>query len=212
MRGGGRAHWVFLLFEHNQHELDEAKLRARSLGFSEFIVKRSKRFLGRERLKLAWSEGRSVRPPSDSAARNPALVEFEAAEERGERIAEILSRVEIDCRAKRLGELYVSAAGEAYPCCWLASGVYPADSEHGANQLREYLEQSGGRATLNLRAKQISDVVQGRFFLRIEESWRGADRPLTCARICGAGVESFDRQFEHHALEVSSAEAPLIIF
>jgi len=41
---GGRAHWEFLVFRHNEHQVEEARLLSQDMGFSNFRVKVSRRF------------------------------------------------------------------------------------------------------------------------------------------------------------------------
>ena len=41
---GGRAQWDFLVFRHNEHQVDEARRRAKEWGFTEFVPKFSGRF------------------------------------------------------------------------------------------------------------------------------------------------------------------------
>jgi hypothetical protein len=43
MDSGGRAVWMFIVFEHNQHQVEEAKAMATELGFNRFITKLSSR-------------------------------------------------------------------------------------------------------------------------------------------------------------------------
>ena len=38
---GGRAHWDFLIFKHNEHQIEEARQLANTLGFSKFIPKKA---------------------------------------------------------------------------------------------------------------------------------------------------------------------------
>jgi len=39
MDNGGAAHWGFLQFEHNEHQLDEVKRRAKEMGFARLTTK-----------------------------------------------------------------------------------------------------------------------------------------------------------------------------
>lgn len=41
---GGNAQWVMLVFKHNQHQVEEARLLAKELGFTSFVKKISRRF------------------------------------------------------------------------------------------------------------------------------------------------------------------------
>lgn len=55
---GGIAHWDFIVFEHNQHQVDEAKELAKKMGFKNFNVKRTTRwakyFNGQGSFPVAW--------------------------------------------------------------------------------------------------------------------------------------------------------------
>ena len=42
---GGRARWDFLVFEHNEHQIEKAKALAQKLGFESFYVKKTSRFI-----------------------------------------------------------------------------------------------------------------------------------------------------------------------
>ena len=41
---GGIAHWDFIVFEHNEHQVDEARQLAKEMGFKNFNVKRTTRW------------------------------------------------------------------------------------------------------------------------------------------------------------------------
>lgn len=44
INNGGRAIWDYLVFEHNEHQVEQAKQLSKDLGFVEFRVKVSRRF------------------------------------------------------------------------------------------------------------------------------------------------------------------------
>ncbi len=41
---GGNAHWEYIVFEHNEHQVEEARRLAEQMGFQKFQVKTSSRF------------------------------------------------------------------------------------------------------------------------------------------------------------------------
>lgn len=41
INAGGKAAWDYLIFKHNEHQIDEAKLLSESMGFYEFVPKKS---------------------------------------------------------------------------------------------------------------------------------------------------------------------------
>lgn len=44
IEGGGIAHWDFIAFEHNEHQIEHARQMAKDLGFHNFNVKRTTRW------------------------------------------------------------------------------------------------------------------------------------------------------------------------
>jgi len=42
--GGGIAHWDFIVFKHNEHQVEEAKNLAKKMGFKNFNIKRTTRW------------------------------------------------------------------------------------------------------------------------------------------------------------------------
>jgi MoaA/NifB/PqqE/SkfB family radical SAM enzyme len=42
---GGRARWDYLIFQHNQHQVEDARALSIKLGFEKFIAKKSARFI-----------------------------------------------------------------------------------------------------------------------------------------------------------------------
>lgn len=96
---GGSAHWDMLIYQHNQHQIDDAVALARRMGFRWFRAKVSKRPLAVNlQYPLTWQLPKSPTGP-------------------------------IQCHALRERSLYVNAQGQTFPCCWLAggSGLAPVD-------------------------------------------------------------------------------------
>ena len=44
-QAGGRARWDYLIFDHNQHQVDEAKSLSEKIGFERFVAKKTGRFI-----------------------------------------------------------------------------------------------------------------------------------------------------------------------
>lgn len=57
---GGRAHWEFLVFRHNQHQIEEAKKLSEKLGFERFYAKKAFGFFhhgGQQRISVYKKDG-----------------------------------------------------------------------------------------------------------------------------------------------------------
>lgn len=59
---GGIAHWDFIVFEHNEHQVEQARELAKKMGFKNFNVKRTTRWASYERKKLFGAEKQGIYP------------------------------------------------------------------------------------------------------------------------------------------------------
>lgn len=100
VNAGGNAHWDMLVFEHNKHQVQDAYLLAKQIGFKWFRTKVSRRF---------------ARFPVDGLS---APLDF---------IDNKVTVGNIDCSALNENSIYIDAAGKIYPCCWQAEGDYDPD-------------------------------------------------------------------------------------
>jgi MoaA/NifB/PqqE/SkfB family radical SAM enzyme len=61
INAGGRADWIFIEFEHNYHQIDEAKKIAKELGFLNFSVKYTARFAEQGLLEQENKHGQIIK-------------------------------------------------------------------------------------------------------------------------------------------------------
>ena len=87
---GGSAHWDMLVYQHNEHQVDQCERMARDIGFTWFRAKVSNRGLYNSRLQPATGWQLPV------AAQGP-----------------------INCHALKEKSAYIDAQGQLSPCCWL---------------------------------------------------------------------------------------------
>jgi hypothetical protein len=88
---GGRAQWDMLVYQHNQHQVDQAQELAKKLGFGWFRAKVSKRpVVGNLSYPVGW-----IRPHQE--------------------------KTHISCHALKEKSAYIDAQGRLSPCCWLGS-------------------------------------------------------------------------------------------
>jgi sulfatase maturation enzyme AslB (radical SAM superfamily) len=86
---GGRAHWDMLVYQYNQHQVDECEQLARDMGFSWFRAKVSRRgFTDTLQQPTAWQ-------------------------------SMIVANGNIKCHALQEQSEYMDAQGRVSPCCWL---------------------------------------------------------------------------------------------
>lgn len=196
---GGNASWVFLLFRHNEHQVEEAQALAMSMGFKSFQLKRTSRFPKDGRLAVLNRDGSSagydLLPPSRHTWRHP-LVSSSSGDPRNSE--GYLDNTPISCKVGVEKSVYVSAEGLVFPCCWTAYQLYDQWKSWQSLQMQSLLQDMGGKSAISAKTGDLEEIVDGPFFRAVEESWTrtscGSGRLAVCARTCGSH-DAFSGQF-----------------
>jgi sulfatase maturation enzyme AslB (radical SAM superfamily) len=98
IKAGGNAQWDMLVYEHNEHQVDDCEQLAKSMEFKWFRTKVSKR-----PSNINW-----LNPPKGWT--NPVIVSDN-----------------IECSILKENSVYLSANGYYFPCCWQANDGYNLD-------------------------------------------------------------------------------------
>lgn len=184
---GGDATWFMLVFEHNQHQLDQCQQLAKALGFNHFNYKHSVRFDGVGPIIGVDENYNVIRKiyPSDIAKKemsiaNKYLVEHVA---KNDYMAVPWSEVGVDCQAKRDKQIFVAADGTITPCSFISAlKEYPASP-----QRMDYL--SVMKKFYNLNYTSLVDIFNKNYFRDIENNHTDANLKI-CAHTCTKGVDN----------------------
>ena len=208
IEAGGRAEWDFLVFRHNEHQVDAARRLAQDMGFKEFFVRKTGRFLDAgeletsDRYEVQDRKGNFeyyLEQPNNPEFLNPAFGNLERVRQRYGDHQTYLDEVEINCKvAGRKGKMYLSAQGYALPCCWLGA-VFSESSTPERRQFADLLKTYGGIAAVDARKHGLRSVVEGPLFQQaIPASWDqasiGDGKLAICARTCGKEYDPLDQQ------------------
>lgn len=208
IEAGGHAEWDFLVFRHNEHQVDTARKLAQDMGFKQFFVRKTGRFLSAgeletsERFDVLDKKGRFeywLEQPANPEYLNPAFGNLEQVKQRYGEHQTYLDQVEVNCKvAGAKGKMYLSAQGYALPCCWLGA-VFSESSTAERQQFAEMINRYGGSAALDARRSGLQQVIEGPLFQQaIPRSWDHesiADGKLAiCARTCGKEYDPLDHQ------------------
>lgn len=110
IQGGGHAHWQFIVFEHNAHQIEQAEKISQDLGFDRFFVLYQDRF--------GESTDLPVKKYSQDLNKiNSEVVVHLSSNNISRRIKE--SDHNITCRSQQIGWLSIYADSTVWPCCWL---------------------------------------------------------------------------------------------
>ena len=112
--------WQFIPFKHNQHQINDAKKLSERLGFNEFKLLPSHRWLGKKDL---MPDEKYVN--LDHERQKKVLID-----------AEYKSAMSPVCLKKDLpsNDLYIDSEGDFYPCCWMGTYRYKYKSVFSPKQ------------------------------------------------------------------------------
>ncbi len=208
IEAGGRAEWDFLVFKHNEHQVESARKLAQEMGFAEFFVRKTGRFLSTgkletsERFDVLDKKGRFeywLEQPTNPEYLNPAFGNLEQVRQRYGEYQTYLDEVDIRCKvAGRKRKVYLSAQGYVLPCCWLGA-VFSEASTPERQQFAELINQYGGSSVLDARHNGLKAVIEGPLFQQaIPQSWNldsiAEGKLSICARTCGKDYDPLDHQ------------------
>tara|TARA_B100001093_G_scaffold520492_1_gene616742 strand:+ start:10537 stop:11529 length:993 start_codon:yes stop_codon:yes gene_type:complete len=163
---GGYAIWEMLVFEHNQHQVEEAKQLSEQMGFKRFRVKRASRFTVYDK---ADQEATSVKPTSVKEFKhiNQDIVGID--------------KKQIVCKYKKAKWIYVSFEGDMFPCCWTGANKYKKFQNR--NEIWQLFE-THGKDFLNLNNHSADQVFEHTWFSeQLEKSWN-TDPLQVCSKQC----------------------------
>jgi MoaA/NifB/PqqE/SkfB family radical SAM enzyme len=169
INAGGEAEWAMLVFEHNEHQVEECRALSEKLGFSRFTLKHTSRFQD-NKLHVLNNEGRTTHilyPTQKSKDMIPKIEESLKIE-----------KPYISCKAQARNEIYVSATGIISPCCWLDfSWILPRQDSR-----IEYMDRIN--MLPSLKNQSFEEIFDSNYFNKIADTWN--NKPLKeCSRQCG---------------------------
>lgn len=181
---GGCATWRFIPFDHNRHQEQACKDLAKDLGFLSFenidegrdrgpVYTRNGEFS--HHLGKPWNPDGSVPPIKDMLESH--VTWFDHKTVKCDKDTQPLSLI---CQHKRQEELYITADGHVFPCCFL--GFYPETMNHPGNkQLLPLIKENN--------ALEYSLEHCMAWFDSIEETWSknsiAEGRLYGCVNSCG---------------------------
>jgi hypothetical protein len=223
INAGGDARWEFLVFRHNEHELDACRKMSADMGFKEFSAKKSARFLEstydyipeyadqpgeKDLLKfpIFSSAGEIIghlEPPRDPALVNQTTQRVPELIEHYGSLDALFNDTPIHCPVLDTNSVFVGAQGYAFPCCW----TYVQATRPGVNgfpegsdmQMLEMVRRLGGFPAIDTKKVGLRAAVESPLFAEIEASWACASvdtgKLKVCARACGTKFPAYFDQF-----------------
>jgi MoaA/NifB/PqqE/SkfB family radical SAM enzyme len=181
---GGNAQWNFIVFKHNEHQVETAKKLAEELG-AKFRLKVTQKFRGKRDFKV-MVEGAHVftlEPPVQEQYRHSNVG-------KEEHVPLTMFKFEINnflnlnnnkilCKSLERKEVYLAADGFLMPCCYL--GTHTHDSPGSWN-----LKENYNLKDFDLNIHSVDDILKKQYDISSKWNSKIEDGNLiTCLHTCG---------------------------
>ena len=206
---GGRARWDYLIFQHNEHQVEEAEQLANKMGFEKFIKKKTGRFFstasnkGKDEHQSFNRKGNKttiLKKPEDIKHLNKAITKEGKLIEKYGSIDNYYDAAPIKCKVQEEKSIYISAQGILMPCCWTAGRMYKWWMKPKQDQIWDFIENVGGLDSLNTKKNSIEQIMNSGFLQDIENSWNkpscASGKLKVCSMKCGVEFDPFGEQFK----------------
>ena len=191
LSAGGRANWKWLVFEHNEHQIDEARILAKKMGFRKFDVQYSTRY---NETLYDPNEGKVEEVNLDKRGKEHKGETTALSTNVDDKIDSILKDVDyfnpqkrISCKYIKQKRMYLNAKGRIWPCCW-HSAKY--DKYDDLREMEPALITHYKDGFNDYNTKSMQEIFDHKAWVQMTDSWKTVDptnktAPFNlCARKC----------------------------
>jgi len=201
---GGHARWDYLVFDHNEHQVDDAVDLAKNLGFKQFQIKLTNRFVN----DTQYTQGGNIQAQEVKTKRSeyvlnmPKNPKFQGSgKNQNQEIIEkygswtnYVNVTPIKCKWKPTGQIFLDFEARIWPCTWTASGYHHYGDNTQKKQAQQLFDKYGSNFN-NLHYYTLNEVLSNDYFANdFCKSWEGTmdsevPKLLACGRTCGTDYE-----------------------
>jgi len=177
---GGKAHWKYIVFKHNEQQIEEAEKLSESLGFYSFNFQYSDRWKDSN-----WVTGEindiSKKKVDDYFIEKPtAQLKDKKYNERtvwkveGTQTFNLNTKIVCQVFSNNISEIYIRANGYVQPCCMLGDL-----DVHESKQIIEDID------SVNLNKRTLKEILEGDYFKKLSNGIAGGvERLNNCFYTC----------------------------
>ena len=208
IQAGGKAQWNYIVFKHNEHQIETARLLSEIIGFEKILFRGTGRFLNHATLEE--SETWDVVPRREDPYqlevstldeyRNASMKRLGDLKEEYSNIRDYFDTTPVKCDACVGNKVSITAEGLVLPCNFFEHNLYDArfrdrsiaPGSHdlhfvdGENQVAKFVDQYRGE--LDIHANSIEQIFSSNFWNTLVTSWDKTldeGRIFECAFTCG---------------------------
>ena len=187
---GGRAQWQYIVFRHNEHQLESAKLYAKELGFEKFYARKTSRFIYEKMLNFPNSGAGGVKlEPPQNEEHIHASMKQDTSNLTIDNILEYNLDKNIFCDAKNKQGIYLDYRGRLFPCCFISGTTYLYENMPVNDGFYDIWKKY--KDSISLYNKSWEEIVASDFYSEVETSWKSSKKESvifpcvsTCSQSC----------------------------
>lgn len=203
---GGNARWDYLVFDHNAHQVEEAKELAKEMGFKAMVIKNTSRFVSNKEFKnndsrdneavIDQRTGKKMHEISDVGNKNKS--KFEYVIDKYGSWKEYVDVTKINCKYQNDKTVYIDFQGKLWPCCWVGTPDAWSPEFYRDNIQKTQLNALEARYKKgfnSLKEFSMAEILEhGWFSESLVKSWSNKQSDTngklqTCGRTCGTDYE-----------------------
>ncbi len=189
IEAGGKAQWNFIVFKHNEHQIDHARMLGEIVGFEKVLFRGTGRFLNHETLEESNSWTVNAREPYELEVttldeyRNASMKRLGDLKKEYPNIRDYFNQTPIKCDACVGNKVTITAEGLVLPCNFFEHNLYDARFHdrsiapgandlhfvEGKNQVSEIINRY--RNELDINKNSLEQALSSNFWKEVTESW-----------------------------------------
>lgn len=206
INAGGRAQWNFIVYKHNEHQVEEAKTLSQKYKFYNFLPRKTGRFYDHknETSYPNWpvlNKNREteyvLESPIGQEWQNPSVQKIQILKKMHGSFQNYLKQTTIKCDALLGNKVVITAEGLVLPCNFFEHNLYDARFHsddympgasaasfiNGKNQVTEFINHY--KNEIDIKQQNLSDIFKSQFWTELVNRWSGPDKIMECAMTCG---------------------------
>jgi len=199
IRAGGWAEWNYIVYKHNEHQVNDAQMLSNLLGFRAFNPRSTGRFFDHatctehDKWPVFDKNGNTeyyLEVPSSIEFRNQSMLYLSKLKESYGTFENYFNQTEIkcDCQIKNLDKtkVLINSHGWVMPCNFFNHNledarfydhtIMPGSNKlsflsNGKNQIQDLFERHLAETELNINHRPLTKIFNNNFWKEVEQSW-----------------------------------------